>query len=53
MTKKINFHVRKGDTVKVISGRDKGKIGEITQILRHTHQVIIKDINVKKKTRKT
>ena len=49
MTKKINFHVRKGDTVKIISGRDKGKIGEITQILRNTHQVIIKDINKKKK----
>ena len=53
MTRKINFHVRKGDTVKIISGRDKGKIGEITQILRNTHQVIIKDINVKKKTYKT
>lgn len=49
MTRKINFHVRKGDTVKIISGRDKGKIGEITQILRNTHQVIIKDINIKKK----
>ena len=45
----MNLHVKKGDTIKVISGKDKGKIGEVIQILRHSHQVIIKDVNVKKK----
>ena len=49
MTKKINFHIKKGDTIKVISGKDKGKIGEVTEILRNTHQVIVKDVNIKKK----
>ena len=43
------FHVKKGDTIKVISGKDKGKVGEVTQILRNSHQVVIKDINIKKK----
>lgn len=49
MTKNASLHIKKGDTIKVISGKDKGKIGEVTQILRHSNQVIIKDINVKKK----
>ena len=43
------LHVKKGDTIKVISGKDKGKVGEVTQILRNSHQVVIKDINIKKK----
>nr|YP_009420334.1 ribosomal protein L24 [Cryptomonas curvata]ASO75822.1 ribosomal protein L24 [Cryptomonas curvata] len=43
------MHVKKGDTVKVISGKDKGKIGEIIKILGAKQQVIVKDINVKKK----
>ncbi len=49
MTTKTIVHIKKGDTIKVISGKDKGKIGEVIQILRHSHQVIIKDVNVKKK----
>lgn len=44
-----NFQIKKGDTIKVISGRDKGKIGEIIQILRTTNQVIVKNVNIKKK----
>ncbi|KAG0476464.1 hypothetical protein HPP92_013305 [Vanilla planifolia] len=43
------MHVKVGDTVKVISGHDKGKIGEITQIFRHNSKVIVKDINLKTK----
>lgn len=46
-SKKIN--VRQGDTVKIISGKDKGKIGQISQILRQTNQVIVQEINIKKK----
>ena len=49
MTTSFTLHIKKGDTIKVISGKDKGKIGEVIQILRHSHQVIIKDVNVKKK----
>jgi large subunit ribosomal protein L24 len=49
MKKMNNFHVKKGDTIKIISGREKGKIGEIIKILRQSGQVIVKDTNVKKK----
>ena len=34
MTKSSIIHIKKGDTIKVISGKDKGKIGEVIQILR-------------------
>jgi large subunit ribosomal protein L24 len=49
MVIKSSIHVKKGDTVKIISGRDKGKVGEILKILSPTSQVIVKDINIKKK----
>ena len=45
----MNLHVKKGDTIKVISGKDKGKISEVSKILRSSHQVVVKDVNVKKK----
>lgn len=41
--------MRKGDMIKIISGKEKGKIGEIIKILRQSGQVIVKDTNVKKK----
>lgn len=49
MIKKNNLQIKKGDTIKVISGKDKGKVGEIIRILRTTNQVIVKNINIKKK----
>ena len=49
MTKKNHLHVKKGDTIKVISGKDKGTIGEVIKILHQTSQVVIKDTNIKKK----
>jgi large subunit ribosomal protein L24 len=49
MNKRNSLQVKKGDTIKVISGKDKGKIGEILEILRTTNQVIVKNINIKKK----
>jgi large subunit ribosomal protein L24 len=49
MNKKHTSHFKNGDTIKVISGGEKGKIGEITKILRSTNQVVIKEVNIKKK----
>ena len=36
MSKNKNLHVKIGDTVKVISGFDKNKTGEITKIYKTT-----------------
>ena len=41
--------LRKGDTVKVLSGNDKGKTGEILEIIPKTQKVIVKGINIRKK----
>ena len=30
---KNSIHVKQGDTVKILTGKDKGKIGEITKII--------------------
>ncbi|KAJ6752192.1 hypothetical protein OIU85_002597 [Salix viminalis] len=47
------MHVKVGDTVQVIAGDDKGKIGEITQIFRHNSNVVVKEINLKTKHMKS
>ncbi|MGQ4645839.1 50S ribosomal protein L24 [Lyngbya aestuarii] len=47
--KRYKMHVKKGDTVQVISGRDKGKIGEILNTLPKLSKVVVKGVNVKTK----
>ena len=46
---RFKMHVKKGDTVQVISGKDKGKIGEISQVIPKTSQVVVQGVNVKTK----
>jgi large subunit ribosomal protein L24 len=41
--------IKKGDTVKVIAGKDKGKTGTILMTLKETDQVVIEGINVSKR----
>lgn len=46
--------LKKGTQVKVITGKDKGKTGEVLEINRKLHKVKIKAINmVKKHTKPT
>ncbi len=44
--------IRKGDTVKVIAGKDKGKTGTILLTLRDTDQVVIEGVNEVKRHQK-
>ncbi len=41
--------VKKGDTVKVLSGNDKGKTGEVLEVMPKTQKVVVKGINMKTK----
>lgn len=41
--------IRKGDTVQVLSGNDKGKKGEVLEVLPKTNKLIVKGVNVRKK----
>ena len=47
--KRFKIHVKKGDTVQVISGRDKGKVGEVLQTIPKSSQVIVKGVNIRTK----
>jgi len=47
MLKNKNLHVKVGDTVKVISGFDKNKVGEITKIYKSTGKILVRGINFK------
>lgn len=46
------IHVRKKDTVMVISGKDKGKIGEVLEVMPKTGKVVVKGVNIVKKHQK-
>jgi large subunit ribosomal protein L24 len=43
------LHVKKGDTVQVITGKDKGKVGEVVTAIPKLSQVVIKGVNVRTK----
>ena len=45
--------IKKGTKVKVLSGKDKKKEGEVIEINRSTNRVKVKDINMVKKHVKT
>jgi large subunit ribosomal protein L24 len=46
------MHVRKGDTVLVIAGNDKGRTGTVMQVLREKNRVIIEGVNLRWRHRK-
>lgn len=46
------FRVKKGDKVRILTGRDKGKQGEILRVLRESDRVVVAGINMVKKHQK-
>ena len=44
-----SLHVKKGDTVKVIAGNDKGTIGEIIAVFPKENRVVVEGVNLVKK----
>lgn len=50
----MNVKIRKGDTVEVISGRleDKGKRGEVINVLLDDRRVVVQGVNVRTKHQK-
>lgn len=41
------MHVKSGDTVQVITGKDRGKVGEILRALPKKSQVVVKGVNIR------
>ena len=45
-------HVRRGDTVAVIAGRERGKRGKVLRVLPEAGRVVVEKINMMKKHQK-
>ena len=41
--------IKKGDTIKVLSGNDKGKTGEVLQVIPKDKTIIVRGVNIRKK----
>ncbi len=46
------MHVKTGDTVQVMTGKDKGKVGKILQAFPKENRVIVEKVNVQKHHKK-
>jgi len=44
--KKAKLHIRKGDTVLVIAGDDKGKKGKVLEVLLEKNRAVVEGINI-------
>ncbi len=45
----VKFKIKKGDTVKIIAGDDKGKVAEVLKVMPKTSQVIVAGCKIAKK----
>lgn len=52
MSKAVKIHVRKGDTVKVIAGNDKGSTGKVLEVNREKYRAIVEGANLVTKHQK-
>lgn len=43
------LHVKKGDTVQIIAGSEKGKVGEVLKTFPESSKVVVKGVNIKTK----
>ena len=43
---KVKLHVKKGDTVKVLAGDDKGKSGKVLRVLPSTNRAVVEGLNL-------
>jgi large subunit ribosomal protein L24 len=48
----VAARIRKGDTVIVIAGRDKGKTGEVIRVLPKENRAVVRGVNVVKRHQK-
>ena len=46
---RCKMHIKKGDTVQVVTGKDKGKVGEVTAVFPKKSQVVVDGVNIRTK----
>ncbi len=47
LTSRVKMRIRKGDTVQVINGKEKGKTGEVLRTLPYENRLIVEGINLR------
>ena len=47
LASRIKMRIRKGDTVQIINGKEKGKTGEVLKTLPFENRVIVEGINLR------
>ncbi len=45
----VKLHIKKGDTVFVNSGEDKGKTGRVLEVIKDKNRAIVEGVNIIKK----
>src|SRR6187402_451352 len=50
--KQQKLHIKKGDTVKVIAGDDKGKSGKVLEVILEKNRAIVEGVNIVTKHQK-
>ncbi len=45
----INMKIKRGDTVRIISGHDKGTQGEVIRVLPRKAKIVVQGVNLRKK----
>ena len=43
------MRIKKGDNVKILSGNDKDKTGEVLEVIPKNNKIVVKGVNVRKK----
>lgn len=43
------MRIKKGDKVQVLSGNDKGKTGEVLEVMPKEDKIVVKEVNIRKK----
>ena len=46
------LHIKKGDTVCVLAGKDKGKTGKVTRVIVEKQRAVVEGINMVQKSQK-
>lgn len=46
--KSVKVKIKKDDKVKILSGKDKGKIGKVLKVLKDRNRAVVENINVAK-----
>ncbi len=44
--------IKRNDTIKIISGKDKGKTGKVTHVFSDKNRIVVEGVNVHKKHQK-